>query len=216
LVGDQIALKVIELDPARDRFVLSERASLLDENHRQDLLEILCPGDIRNGRVTNLCSFGAFVDMGGVEGLIHISELSWGRVDHPGDVLEPDQTVDVYVLNIDRDRSRVGLSLKRLQPDPWLSVEDRYHVGQLVEGVVTHVVDFGAFVRIEDGLEGLIHISELAEGQFLHPRNVVREGESVTTCVLNIDSDRRRMGLSLRRVESGMEDDQTESEETSA
>jgi small subunit ribosomal protein S1 len=149
--------------------------------------------------VTNLCSFGAFVDLGGLEGLIHVSELSWGRVDHPSDVLEPNQSVDVYVLNIDRERGRVGLSLKRLLPDPWQSVEERYCVGQTVEGIVTHVVVFGAFARIEEGLEGLIHVSELAEGDFLHPRNVVQEGDTVTARILNIDSARRRMGLSLRR-----------------
>jgi small subunit ribosomal protein S1 len=149
--------------------------------------------------VTNLCSFGAFVNLGGLEGLIHVSELSWGRVDHPSDVLEPNQLVKVYVLNIDRERGRVGLSLKRLLPDPWQTVEERYSVGQTVEGVVTHVVNFGAFARIEEGLEGLIHVSELAEGDFLHPRNVVQEGDTVTARVLNIDSARRRMGLSLRR-----------------
>jgi len=200
LVGTQLRLKVIELDREQRRFVLSERATRLDEGLRQGLLDKLSPGDIRQGRVTNLCSFGAFVDLGGVEGLVHVSELSWGRVDHPSDVLAPGQSVEVYVLNVDRERGRVGLSIKRLRPDPWQSVEDRYHVGQVVEGVVTHVVDFGAFTRVEDGLEGLIHVSELAEGNFLHPRNVVQEGDVVAARVLNIDSERRRMGLSLRRV----------------
>jgi small subunit ribosomal protein S1 len=150
--------------------------------------------------VTNLCSFGVFVDLGGLEGLVHVSELSWGRVEHPGDVLEPGQPVEVYVLNVDRERKRVGLSVKRLQPDPWQSVEERYRVGQIVEGVVTHVVDFGAFARVEEGLEGLIHVSELAEGNFLHPRNVVQEGDIVAVRVLNIDGARRRMGLSMRQV----------------
>jgi small subunit ribosomal protein S1 len=200
LIGSQLHLKIIELDPERGRFVLSERASRLDESHRQELLEALCPGDVCQGRVTNLCSFGAFVDLGGLEGLIHVSELSWGRVDHPGDVLEANQRVEVYVLNVDRERGRVGLSIKRLQPDPWQSVEERYRVGQIVQGVITHVVNFGAFARIEDGLEGLIHVSELAEGNFIHPRNVVQEGETVTTRILNIDGERRRIGLSLRQV----------------
>jgi small subunit ribosomal protein S1 len=199
LIGSQLRLKVIELDPEHKRVVLSERASCLDEDQRQEVLDTLCPGDICQGNVTNLCSFGAFVDLGGLEGLIHVSELSWGRVDHPSDVLEPNQSVEVYVLNIDRERERVGLSLKRLLPDPWQSVEERYRVGQTVEGVVTHVVNFGAFARIEEGLEGLIHVSELAEGDFLHPRNVVQEGDTVTARILNIDSARRRMGLSLRR-----------------
>ena len=201
LIGSRLGLKIIELDQDQARFVLSERASRLDESRRQDLLDNLCPGDICQGRVTNLCSFGAFVDLGGLEGLVHVSELSWGRVEHPSSVLEPGQSVEVYVLNVDRDRRRVGLSVKRLQPDPWQSVEERYRVGQVVEGVITHVVNFGAFARVEDGLEGLIHISELAEGNFLHPRSVVQEGDVVSARVLNIDSERRRMGLSLRRVE---------------
>jgi small subunit ribosomal protein S1 len=206
LTGAQLRLKIIELEPEQHRFILSERAARLNEDCRQELLNTLSPGDIRQGRVANLCSFGAFVDLGGVEGLVHVSELSWGRIDHPGDVLEPDQSVEVYVLNVDRERGRVGLSVKRLRPDPWQSVEQRYHVGQTVESVVTNVVDFGAFARVEEGLEGLIHISELAEGNFLHPRNVVQEGDVVTVRVLNIDSEKRRMGLSLRRAEN----DQTE------
>lgn len=200
LVGTQLVLKVIELDPERERFVLSERAARLDGRSCADVLNSLCPGDICQGHVTNLCSFGAFIDLGGMEGLVHVSELSWGRVDHPQDVLEPGQAVEVYVLNVDRDRRRVGLSIKRLQPDPWQAVEDRYRVGQVVKGVITHVVDFGAFARVEDGLEGLIHVSELAEGGVIHPRNVVREGDTVAARVLNIDSERRRMGLSLRDV----------------
>lgn len=198
LVGSRLRVKIIELDPQHERFVLSERASRLDESRRQELLDTLCPGDIRQGRVSSLCSFGAFVDLGGVEGLVHVSELSWGRVEHPSDVLETDQYIEVYVLNIDRERGRVGLSVKRLQPDPWQSVEERYQVGQTIQGVITHVANFGAFTRIEEGLEGLIHVSELAEGDFLHPRNVVQEGDIVTARILNIDSKRRRMGLSLR------------------
>jgi small subunit ribosomal protein S1 len=201
LVGSQLRVKVIELDPERERFVLSERASHLDEDQRQGVLSTLCPGDICRGNVTNLCSFGAFVDLGGLEGLVHVSELSWGRVDHPRDVLDAGQSVEVYVLNIDRKRGRVGLSIKRLQPDPWQAVEERYYVGQVIESVITHVVDFGAFARVEEGLEGLIHVSELAEGNFLHPRNVVSEGDTVTARILNIDSERRRMGLSLRQME---------------
>jgi small subunit ribosomal protein S1 len=202
LVGSQLCLKIIELDAERGRFVLSERASRVEESHRRELLDTLCPGDVCEGCVTNLCSFGAFVDLGGLEGLVHVSELSWGRVKHPSDVLEENQSVEVYVLNIDRGRGRVGLSIKRLQPDPWQSVEERYQIDQTVEGVITHVVDFGAFARIEEGLEGLIHVSELAEGGRLHPRDVVQEGETVTARILNIDGERRRMGLSLRQVEN--------------
>lgn len=201
LIGTRLRLKIIELEPEQHRFVLSEQFTRFDEIRRRELLDELCPGDIRQGHVTNLCSFGAFVDLGGLEGLVHISELSWGRVGHPSDTLEPGELVEVYVINVDRERGRVGLSIKRLRPDPWQFVEERYQVGQIVEGVVTHVVDFGAFARVEEGLEGLIHVSELAEGNFLHPRNVVQEGSIVTARILNIDKEQRRMGLSLRQVE---------------
>jgi small subunit ribosomal protein S1 len=201
LVGSQLHLKIIELDPDQSRFVLSERATSRDEDRRQALLDRLSPGDVCQGRVTNLCSFGAFVDLGGLEGLVHVSELSWGRVDHPRDVLESGQPLEVYVINVDRGRGRVGLSLKRLQPDPWQFVEERYRVGQIVDGVVTHVVDFGAFARVEEGLEGLIHVSELADGGVSHPRDVISEGDTVRALVINVDGERRRMGLSLRQLD---------------
>ncbi|HOA23156.1 MAG: S1 RNA-binding domain-containing protein [Aggregatilineales bacterium] len=200
-VGKQLRLRIIELDPALDRLILSERAAQAAPGQRAEVLYTLKPGTIREGSVTNLCDFGAFVDLGGVEGLIHISELSWGRVGHPRDVLSSGQRVRVYIMSVDPEEGRIALSLKRLQPDPWESVEERYYVGQLVEGVITNVVDFGAFACIEEGLEGLIHISELAEGQFLHPRNVVQEGERVRARILNIDGPNRRLGLSLRKVE---------------
>jgi small subunit ribosomal protein S1 len=195
-----LKLKVIELDSEEERFILSERVTTDEEQRRVELLSQMQPGKVHQGYVTNLCSFGAFIDLGGVEGLVHISELSWGRVDHPRDVLKRGQAVQVYVLNVDPAEGRVGLSLKRLQPDPWETVEKRYRTGQLIKGTVTNVVNFGAFARIEEGLEGLIHVSELAEGNFLHPRNVVQEGEIVIARVLSIDSRRRRMALSLRQV----------------
>lgn len=200
-VGTCLKLKIIELDPREERFILSQRMTTDEKQRRAELFAKLNPGDVCQGHVTNLCSFGVFVDLGGVEGLVHISELSWGRVDHPWDVLERGQSVDVYVLNVDPAEGRIGLSLKRLLPDPWETVEERYHPGQLVEGVITNVVSFGAFTRIEEGLEGLIHVSELAEGSFLHPRNVVKEGEKVVARVLSLDSRRRRMALSLRQVQ---------------
>jgi small subunit ribosomal protein S1 len=199
LVGTRLSLKVLEVDPEEGRFVLSERAAGSDDGRRQELLNTLSPGDICRGRVTNLCTFGAFVDLNGVEGLVHISELSWGRVDHPSDALQVGQEVEVYVLNVDRDRGRVGLSIKRLRPDPWLSAEERYQVGQLVEGVVTRVVAFGAFVRVEDGLEGLIHVSEVGDPHAGGARWPLREGERVSVRVLNVDSRQRRMALSLRQ-----------------
>lgn len=205
-VGKELNLRIIELDAALDRLILSERAAEAEPGQRAEVLDLLQPGTMREGSVTNLCDFGAFVDLGGVEGLIHISELSWGRVGHPRDVLSSGQKVRVHIMSVDADEGRIALSLKRLQPDPWESVEQRYYVGQLVEGVITNVVDFGAFACIEEGLEGLIHISELAEGQFLHPRNVVQEGEQVRARILNIDGPNRRLGLSLRKIEPNGDD----------
>ncbi len=198
LVGDALNLRVIELNPEQNRLILSERAAQVEAGERANILTQLKPGDYVSGQITNLCDFGAFVDLGGLEGLIHISELSWGRVGHPSDILKRDQVIDVYVLNVDRDNGRIALSLKRLHPDPWETVNNRYQIGQMVEGIITNVVDFGAFACIEEGLEGLIHVSELAEGHFLHARNVVSEGQSIRACILSIDSNARRLGLSLR------------------
>lgn len=199
-VDQQLTLRIIELDEAQNRLILSERAAQVEPGTRAAILDGLREGDVCQGTVTNVCDFGVFVDLGGVEGLIHISELSWGRVGHPGDVLKREQRVSVYVMDINKEQGRVALSLKRLQPDPWETVDQRYRVGQIVEGVITNVVDFGAFACVEEGLEGLVHISELAEGQFLHPRNVVREGDVVRARILNIDGPSRRLGLSLRDV----------------
>lgn len=197
-IGRKLQLRVIELSPEQNRLILSERAAHVQPGERAEILRRLKPGDRVCGSITNLCDFGAFVDLGGLEGLIHISELSWGRVGHPADILQRGQQVEVYVLDVDRDAGRIALSLKRLHPDPWKTVTDRYTVGQTVEGVITNVVDFGAFACIEEGLEGLIHVSELAEGHFLHPRNVVNEGQRVEAHILSIDSQARRLGLSLR------------------
>ncbi len=205
--GNDLLLKIIDLDKNRNRLILSERAAMSNEEREAQLLAKLHKGDIRQGRVTNLCSFGAFVDLGGTEGLIHISEMSWGRVGHPGDVLECGCEIEVYVLNVDQQAKKISLSLKRLQPDPWTTVEERYQVGQLIEGTITNVVSFGAFTRVEEGLEGLIHISELAEGSFLHPRNVVKEGDVVTAQIINIDSAKHRLGLSLRQTGEEQEEE---------
>jgi small subunit ribosomal protein S1 len=194
-----LSLRVIELDRIQNRLILSERAAQVQPGTRASVLTHIRESDICSGQVTNLCDFGVFVDLGGLEGLIHISELSWGRVSHPRDILTRGDTIQVYVMHVDQDQGRIALSLKRLRPDPWQTVETRYQVGQIVEGVITNVVDFGAFACIEEGLEGLIHVSELAEGHFLHPRNVVREGDTVRAKILNIDGQARRLGLSLRR-----------------
>ena len=198
-IGASLTVRLIEVDRLQNRLVFSERAAKSDRAP-EDILRSLHPGDTCQGIVTNLTAFGAFVDLGGVEGLIHISELSWDRVRNPGDVLQPGQEVEVYVLGVNPDEGRIALSLKRLCPNPWLGVEERYQVGQLLSGTVTNVVSFGAFVRIEEGVEGLIHISELAEGNLLHARNVVREGDTVRVLVLNVDPDKQRLGLSLRQV----------------
>jgi small subunit ribosomal protein S1 len=201
-VGMRLNLKVIEYDPTKGRVVFSERAAQTGPGSRQAVLGRLRPGTVVTGVVTNVCDFGAFVDLGGIEGLIHVSEVSWSRVGHPRDVLNCNQAVEVTVLSVDPDQSRVALSLKRMRPDPWANVEQRYRLGQVIEGTVTNVVNFGAFVGIEEGLEGLVHVSELADGHFLHPRNVVREGDRVRACVVSIDGPGRRLGLSLRRLNS--------------
>ncbi|MCA9910605.1 MAG: S1 RNA-binding domain-containing protein, partial [Anaerolineae bacterium] len=171
-IGHTLTLRVIELDAEQNRLIFSERAARAQPGERADLLAALRPGDQVSGVITNLCDFGAFVDLGGLEGLIHISELSWGRVGHPADVLDRGDIVETQVLEVRPDVGRIALSLKRMHPDPWQDVHLRYRVGEIVEGVITNVVDFGAFARVEAGLEGLIHVSELAEGHFLHPRNV--------------------------------------------
>ncbi len=201
-VGWNLCVKVIEVDRSQARLILSERATSSEESRREALWGDLCEGAIRRGYITNVCAFGAFVDLGGLEGLVHISEISWGRVNHPGDVLTSGDMVEVYVISVDRAAKRVALSIKRLQPDPWATVAERYHIGQLVTGAITNVVSFGAFMRVENGVEGLIHVSELAEGQFLHPRNVVNEGDIVTARILSVEGHQRRLGLSLRRVPS--------------
>jgi small subunit ribosomal protein S1 len=195
-VGHVLSLRVIEVDAGQNRLIFSERAARHIEEPNLGILADLNAGDVCHGQITNLCTFGAFVDLGGVEGLIHISELSWGRVAHPADVLQSGQEVDVYVLNVDRAQGRVGLSLKRLQPDPWNSVEERYQVGQVVEGTVTNIVNFGAFVRLEEGLEGLIHASELGgpSGSGIHS---LREGDLVMVRINSIEGSRHRIGLSL-------------------
>lgn len=200
LVGSRMLLKVIEYDPERGRIVFSQRAAMAGPGRRAALLNGLQPGDRVRGVVTNVTRFGVFVDLGGVEGLVHVSELSWSRVRHPAEVVCCGQEIEVAVLSVDRDLGRVALSKRRLLPDPWETVHERYQVNQVVEGVVTNVVKFGAFVCVDEGLEGLIHISELGDGSFLHPRSVVHEGERVRARIIHIDGPARRLGLSLRGV----------------
>jgi small subunit ribosomal protein S1 len=202
LVGETINVKVIELNRRRKRLILSERAALRQhrEERRAELLEDLRPGEVRSGIVSSLADFGAFVDLGGADGLVHLSELSWNRSAKPDDVVQVGQEVEVYVLNVDQERKRIALSLKRLEPEPWATVESRYYVGQLTEGTITRLTNFGAFALINDEIEGLIHISELSSGRINHPQDVVREGEKHVMRIIRIDAKRRRMGLSLKRV----------------
>ena len=206
MIGEQIQVKVIEVDRSRNRLILSERAAMKEwrESQKDRLLDELQEGEVCEGRVINLADFGAFVDLGGADGLIHLSELSWKRVSHPREVLGVGDQVKVYVLNVDRDRRRIGLSLKRLEPDPWSSIEQTCQVGSLVEGSITKLTKFGAFARLTsmDEIEGLIHISELSEEHVEHPREVVEDGQLVTMRVIRVDSQRRRLGLSIKRVDS--------------
>ncbi|MDD3827947.1 MAG: S1 RNA-binding domain-containing protein [Anaerolineae bacterium] len=202
LVGSPIHVKIIELNRRRKRLILSERAAVRfrRESQRVELLETLRPGEVRPGVVSSLTDFGAFVDLGGADGLVHLSELSWNRAAKPRDVVKVGQEVEVYVLNVDQAKKRIALSLKRLAPEPWATVEDRYYVGQLVEGTITRLTNFGAFALVNDEIEGLIHISELSMGRINHPQDVVREGEKHVMRIIRIDAKRRRMGLSLKRV----------------
>ncbi len=197
LQGKLLRLKIIELNPEKNRLILSERAALVDTEQRIGLLFRLRPGDVVSGQVTNLSNFGAFVDLGGLEGLIHISELSWSRVVHPSRVVQPGQHIQVKVLRVDRERERVALSYKQMRPDPWQSTDYRYQPGDLVEGVVSSIATFGAFVLLEEELEGLIHISEMSETPLPHPRSLLREGERVTARVLHVDSAKKRLALTL-------------------
>ena len=202
MVGERLPVKVIEINRRKRRLILSSTAAQQDwrKQSRQNLLEELREGEVRTGTVSSLCSFGAFVDLGGADGLVHISELSWRRIRHPREVVSVGEEVEAYVLRLDEERQRIGLSLKRLQPEPWSLVEDKYELGQLIEGVVTNVVDFGAFAEVEEGVEGLIHVSELAEAPISHPRDVVKKGDLLLLRVIRIDTRRKRLGLSLKRV----------------
>src|SRR4249920_3622897 len=201
-MGTEIECKVIELNRSRNNVVLSRRAVLEEERkeQRQEILDRLQPGLIVEGRISNIVDFGAFVDLDGIDGLIHISELSWSHVNHPSEVLQIGEKVRVKVLDIDRDRQRISLGLKQTQADPWQSVIEAYEVGDVVEGRVTKVVTFGAFVEIHPGVEGLVHISELAAHHVENPREVVNQGDVLAVRIIEIDADRRRLSLSLKRV----------------
>lgn len=204
MVGEEIKVRVIEVDRERRRLILSERAALQEtrETLKDRLLDELKEGDIRKGRVTSVADFGAFVNIDGADGLVHLSEISWERIQHPSEVLSVGQEVEVKVISVDRERKRIGLSLRQLQPDPWMKQVGHLKEGQLIEAKITHLTKFGAFARLDDDLEGLIHVSELSEHRIAHPKEVVKEGDQVTLRVIKIDPERRRIGLSLRKVDS--------------
>jgi small subunit ribosomal protein S1 len=197
----ELQLKIIEINRARNRLILSERLAVQEwrQRRREELLDELRPGEVRRGVVSNLANFGAFVDLGGADGLVHISQLAWSRVNHPSEVLHVGQEVEVQVLSVDKDKKKIALSIKRAEVDPWTTVEQRYTPGQVVTGTITKIAPFGAFARIEDGIEGLIHLSELTPG--MDPKANLHEGMQLQLRILRIDAERRRLGLSLRQAD---------------
>ena len=204
MVGEEITVRVIEVDRERRRLILSERAALQEtrETLKERLLDGLEEGDIRTGRVTSLADFGAFVNIEGADGLVHLSELSWERIEHPKEVLKIGQEVQVKVISVDLERKRIGLSIRQLLPDPWALNVEHIKEGQLIEGTITHLTKFGAFARLGEDLEGLIHISEVSEQRIAHPKEVIHEGDVLTLRVIKIEPERHRIGLSLRKVDS--------------
>jgi small subunit ribosomal protein S1 len=208
MVGEPIVAKVVEVDRRRNRLILSERAAAREarEALKERLISELQPGEVRSGHVISLADFGAFVDIGGADGLVHLSEISWARLNHPSEMLKVGQKVQVKVLGVDPDRKRISLSMRELEEDPWTRVAQKFGEGQLVEGTITKLTKFGAFASLvgaeEYELEGLIHISELSDRRIEHPREVVKEGDVLRLRVIKVEPERRRIGLSLKRVDS--------------
>ena len=204
MIGEDIDVCVIEVDRERRRLILSERAASTEtrETLKERVIEELKEGEVRTGRVTSLADFGAFVNISGADGLVHLSEISWDRINHPSEVLKVGQEVKVKIISIDKEKKRIGLSIRQLEEDPWSRQVAHYQVGQLVQGSITRLTKFGAFARLEGELEGLIHISEISEKRIEHPKEVLKEGDVVTLRIIKIDPDNHRIGLSLRRVES--------------
>jgi len=202
LVGEEITVKVIEVNRKRRRLVFSQRDAEQENRsaRKEALLDELAEGNTRAGVVSGLCDFGAFVDLGGADGLIHISELAWHRVRHPNEVVNIGDKVDVYILHLDDQGKRIGLSLKRLQPNPWSLVDDLYHIGQLVEGTISRVEPFGAFVSLDPGIEALLHVSQMTDNSNEEPIRHLYEGQKLLMRVISIESDKQRLGLSLKEV----------------
>jgi len=204
MIGEEISVRIIEVDKSRRRLICSERAASNESRQaiKERVIEELQEGEVHTGRVTSLADFGAFVNINGADGLVHLSELSWDRIQHPKEILEVGQEVQVKVINIDREKKRIGLSLRALSDDPWSTRVEKYSVGQLVEGTITRLTKFGAFARLESDIEGLIHISEISDTRIEHPKEVLKEGEVVALRVIRIDPEQHRIGLSVRKVDS--------------
>tara|TARA_Y100000996_G_scaffold411076_1_gene394553 strand:- start:4686 stop:5915 length:1230 start_codon:yes stop_codon:yes gene_type:complete len=211
-VGKPLTVKVLEVNRARNRAIFSERSAMKEQREAQkaELIQVLEEGEIRKGRVTGISNFGAFVDLGGADGLIHISELSWGMVNSPEEIVSVGQEIDVFVLKVDKEGMKIALSLRRIHPEPWDTIAERYQVGDIVQATITKLADFGAFARLEDSIEGLIHVTEISNSEISHPQEVVSEGDLLDVKILRIESDRKRLGLSIKQAQEGYVPDQEE------
>jgi small subunit ribosomal protein S1 len=205
-IGRVLDLKVLEINRSRNRAIFSERQYVeqIRNERKAKLIEELKEGEVRRGKVTGISSFGAFVDMGGADGLVHVSEMSWGQVDRPDQIVSLGQELDVYVLRVDPENKKIALSLKRLRPEPWKTIHEKLAVHDVVDATITKLTNFGAFARVEGSVEGLVHISELTDRVVQHPREVVREGDKVRLKVLRIEPERRRLGLSLKQADDDL------------
>jgi small subunit ribosomal protein S1 len=214
MVGQVIGVKVIEVNQSRRRLILSQREAQREWRAQQKrrLLEGLNEGDRITGRVTGIRDFGVFVNIGGADGLIHVSELAWHRVPHPSDMLRIGDEIEVYILELDHEKQRIALSLRRLLPDPWTVVEENHHVGETIEGMISNVVDFGAFVVLDDGIEGLLHVTEMADGTLKEPYSYLKRGDRVMVRIVRIESNRKRIGFSQRGLELELPTDRLPSE----
>lgn len=205
-IGQPVTVKVLEVDRQKNRLILSERAASKEirDSRKSDILANIEVGEVFEGQVVNVANFGAFVDIGGIEGLVHVSEITWKRLESPDEVVQKGDKVEVQVLNVDEDRQRIGLSMKSLEADPWTRVEEEYHVGQLIEAEIMRLTKFGAFARLDDDyqLEGLIHISEMAEDHVENAADIVSAGDRVTVRIIRLDPEQRQVGLSLKQVTS--------------
>jgi len=202
-IGEKVCLKVLELDREKRRAIFSERLAIQEkrQSEKERVIQELEEGQVRSGKVTGTCEFGAFVDVGGADGLIHISELSWEPIQTADQVVQVGDEVEVYIMKVDLETKRIGLSLRRTSPGPWDTIYDKYQVDQIVTATVTKLTNFGAFARIDGSIEGLIHISELSYNLLQHPKEVVKEGDNLTLKILKIEPERRRLALSLKQAE---------------